>query len=116
MSIDKKTVAGKMGVYTSLSEKGFRPGYVKKPHISSMLNDAYIVIQNEMRKLRAKAETDDAGLSDTEAKRFAILSDQLAKLAREEREQLKDDAVNERSDEELIEMMEEAKKTLAKAK
>jgi hypothetical protein len=114
--LTKEYIAGKQGLYTQIQERNFRPGFVKKPHISTMLQDAYTIIQNELGKLKAKALTDDAGFTDTEAKRFAILSDQLAKLAREEREQLRDDNINDRSDDELLEMMKEAGKTLAKAK
>ena len=51
-------------------------------------------------------------LSPSEARKFAALADTMAKLAREEREQEKRSDPSERSDEALLEMLEQAREAL----
>lgn len=87
--------------------RGFRPAVLRKPHIGVLLADAYSVIAEEIRKLREKSEAGEA-LSETDARKLAIYTSQFAKLAAEEREQLKQDKVDEMSDQELVAAAKEA--------
>lgn len=64
----------------------FKPSVRVKPHINTLLGDAYSILQMELERLREKLEGGQE-LSPAEAAKFTRYSDALAKLAREEREQ-----------------------------
>lgn len=85
----------------------FAPGLVKKPHIDVMLADAYIVINRELSALRAKVIQGET-LSESESRKMANLTNQLVKLAAEEREQQKQDRLDEMSDKELLQAAKDA--------
>lgn len=78
----------------------FAPGYVVRPHIDAMLGDAYVVLYLELQKLRKKAEM-NISLTLEESKRMLMLSQQLAMLAKEEREQKKEERFDQMSNEDL---------------
>lgn len=102
--MDKKTIAGKQGKYTEMTSRGFAPGSIRRPHMSAMFEDAYLILQNELSALKALAATEKGGLSLADTKRMGIVMDQMAKLGREEREQTRDDRLNEKTDAELAAM------------
>lgn len=83
------------------------PGLVKKPHISSMLEDAYCIIAWELRELKASIEL-GTPMTLEMAKKFEILSRQMASLAGEERQQNAADNLQNLSDEELSKLALEA--------
>lgn len=90
------------GVIAKVVADQFAPSLVKKPHINVMLADAYIVINRELASLRAKVLQGDT-LSESESRKMANLTNQLVKLAAEEREQQKQDRLDDLSDKELLE-------------
>lgn len=89
------------GPTAEVVREGFTPGLVKKPHIDTMLGDAYIVIHRELAALRKKVMDGDT-LSESESRKMGNLTSQLVKLAAEEREQAKQDKLDEMSDKELV--------------
>ena len=58
-----------------------------KPHISSLLAGSYYISGRELERLAQKA--DNGGLSRDEIKTYTALTEAVARLAREEREQEK---------------------------
>ena len=86
-------------------------GIVKKPHISSMLEDAYCIVAWELRDLKAQIQQGTPMTLEL-SKKFEILSRQLASLAAEERKQNEADSLHDLSDEELAALAEGAVKKL----
>lgn len=90
-----------------------KPTVVRRPHVARIMNDAYNVIENEMRTL-LNLSSDQKGMTLADAKKFQIFSQQMAVLAREEREQSTQDKMDDLSDEELLEQLKVAEKMLSK--
>ena len=86
-------------------------GIVKKPHISSMLEDAYCIVAWELRDLKAQIQQGTPMTLEL-SKKFEILSRQLASLAAEERKQNEADSLHNLSDEELAALAQEAVKKI----
>ena len=86
-------------------------GLVRRPHIDTVLTDAYSVLSSQLAKLREKV---DLGyeLDRDDVRNFAALTEALARLAKEEREQRAADKLDTLSDEELLAMAQEAEKAL----
>jgi hypothetical protein len=104
--LSRKELAG-----TPTLVKPMNPSVRLRPHISHLLGDTYTIISESLRILREKVESGKA-LTPTEARQFATYSDTLVKLAREEREQLKHSDPSQLSDDELLTLLDEAKKAL----
>ena len=96
---------------TIVTSRNFAPSVRMKPHIGVMLADAYTVIAEEFRLLRDRAEN-GSELSPSEARKFTALADTMAKLAREEREQEKRADPAQLSDDDLLEMLDQAREAL----
>ncbi len=91
----------------------YKPTVIRRPHISRIMNDAYTIIENEMRILMEQSSQQaGTGMDLATAKKFEILSRQMSVLAKEEREQNAADRMDDLSDEELISAMDEARKVL----
>lgn len=90
-----------------------KPIVIRRPHISRILDDAYTIIENEMQLLMQES-TSGKGMDLASAKKFQIIAQQMAALAREEREQGRDDKLDELSDQDLLSQIDEAKKILDK--
>lgn len=63
-----------------------RPTLRKRPHINTLLGDAYSILYAELRALMDKQDSGQP-LDGKDTAKFHKLTDALAKLAREEREQ-----------------------------
>lgn len=111
-SLTPSRLRGREGTYTKMVAEGFTPGLVKRPHMDVILQDAYTLTANEIRRLMAKAATDPDGLSLTETKQYALLAQQLVALAKEERAQVEEERFHEKSDKELLRLTLEAQKVL----
>src|SRR5688500_8991917 len=74
---------------------------VRKPRLEGLLASAYATASAELTTLEAKTAGGEV-LSEAEVKRYAILVDSVAKLARAEKESTK--GVEELSEEELLEL------------
>jgi hypothetical protein len=86
-------------------------GIVKKPHISSMLEDAYCIVAWELRDLKAQIQQGTPMTLEL-SKKFEILSRQLASLAAEERKQNEADSLHNLTDEELAALAQDAVKKI----
>lgn len=95
------TLESPNGIDAKVIEAKFNPGLVKKPHIDVLLTDAYIVINRELAGLRRKV-TDGEPLSESESRKLSNLTASLVKLAAEEREQQKQDRIEDLDDKELL--------------
>lgn len=91
--------------------KKVAPVIVRKPHIARMLYDAYNVIHKELATLHKKTANGEE-LSIAEAKKFQIYAQQLSALAKEEREQIRQDKLEDLDDQQLLEKAREAQKIL----
>ena len=88
-----------------------RPRTLIRPHIDVMLSDSYVILKRQLDILRDRAVTDELDVQDL--KRLKILTDQLTKLAAEEREQGKDRYnYTDMDDADIIELIPEALKAL----
>lgn len=96
---------------TQVITRDFSPKLVKRPHIGVMLSDAYSAAAEEFRKLRDKSATEE-GLDLNEVKKLTMLGTMLTALAKEEREQVKQDRLEEIGDAELILQAEEALRSI----
>lgn len=90
-----------------LARGGLAPGLVKKPHIDTMLTMAYVTAAEELRRLH-KISAED-GLTAVQTGQFEKLINAVTKLAKEEREQVRQDRIDEMTDEELEKMYQEMK-------
>lgn len=82
-----------------------------KPHLATMLADAYTVIAETFRISRDKVMSGEM-LDSEERAAFVKFTDAFTKLAKEEREQEKRDDPAKLSDTELVALVEKAKKIL----
>lgn len=73
-----------------------------------MLVDGYVAVYEELRKLKARAMTDTEPMSLADTKRMHMLVQQLSILAKEEREQKREEKLDKLSDAELLELAKEA--------
>lgn len=88
-----------------------RPRTLIRPHIDVMLSDSYVILKTQLNILRDKASKEELDVQDM--KKLKILTDQLTKLASEEREQTKDRYnYSDMDDEDIIELIPEALKAL----
>lgn len=92
--------------------RGYRPGYVKRPHVASLLDDAYAIAGAELAGLRRKVERGEV-LDGAEARKYRILAEQVVRLAQEERDQAAADRSDELGDDEILQKLEEARLILA---
>lgn len=104
--ISKDMVRGEVVRYT-----GTEPSVRLKPHIGTMLADAYTVISETFRQCRDKVMNGEP-LDREERMTFVKFTDAFTKLAKEEREQEKRDDPAKLSDVELVQLVEKARKVL----
>lgn len=107
MSINKSDIDKKKRLVPAVQ----RPKTLIRPHIDVMLADSYVILKRQLDMLRERALTEELELADL--KRMKILTDQLANLAREEREQGKDRYnYTDMDDADIVELIPQALKAL----
>jgi len=90
----------------------FKPSARVKPHINTLLGDAYNILQRELEGLQAAQEANNGQLKNSDALKLKNHIDGLVKLAREEREQEDRNNPASMTDEELLLRAEEARALL----
>ncbi len=80
-------------------ERGLSEGLVRKPHIDTLLSNAYITLHAELVRMRNRSL--DVGLEPQDFSSFEKLTNSLTKLAKEEREQHKAERLDDLTDDEL---------------
>ena len=74
----------------------------KRPHVGILIGNAHYILFKEIERLVAKVDS-GVELSPSESVKFSKYVDSLAKLAREEREQDREDNPSTLTDAELVE-------------
>ena len=93
----------------------FKPSARVKPHINTLLGDAYNLLQKELEGLQRNQEENNGQLRNSDALRLKNHIDGLVKLAREEREQEDRNDPAQLDDEALLKRAEEAKALILSA-
>lgn len=90
----------------------YKPKFKARPHIDDLLDDAFQILGNELRRMRQKTDRGES-LDAKEASKAVKYAEVATKLMREEREQEKHADPGKLSDEELLQAVKEAEKLLS---
>lgn len=111
MSESKKSDLALAPAKVTLVKHNYKPKASMRPHIAGMLDNAYSILASQLDLLREKVAMGDA-LNFNDSKKLSLYIDNLVKLAKEERAQEEREGLGEKSDAELLELVEQARSLL----